>query len=53
MGGGKKRGEENLTNDTPPKQGFWTSPRTALSPLIKGVDLILNDEGAGCGSFFK
>ena len=22
MGGGKKRGEENLTNDTPPKRGF-------------------------------
>ena len=24
MGGGKKRREENLTNDTPPKKGFWT-----------------------------
>ena len=23
-GGGKKRGAENLTNDTPPKRGFWT-----------------------------
>ena len=23
-GGGKKRGEENLTNDTTPKKGFWT-----------------------------
>ena len=23
-GGGKKRGEENLTNDTPPKKGFCT-----------------------------
>ena len=23
-GGGKKRGEENLTNDTPPKEWFWT-----------------------------
>ena len=25
-GGGKKRGVENLTNDTPPKKGFWTPP---------------------------
>ena len=25
-GGGKRRGEENLTNDTPPKKGFWTPP---------------------------
>ena len=24
--GGKKRGEEDLTNDTPPKKGFWTPP---------------------------
>ena len=24
-GGGKKRGVENLTNDTPPKKGFWTT----------------------------
>ena len=23
-GGGKKRGEENLTNDTPSKKGLWT-----------------------------
>ena len=23
-GGGKRRGVENLTNDTPPKKGFWT-----------------------------
>ena len=29
-GGGKKRGEENLTNDTPPKKGFWT-------PLVRYV----------------
>ena len=26
-GGGKRRGVENLTNDTPPKKGFWTPPR--------------------------
>ena len=26
MGGWKKRGVENLTNDTPPKKGFWTPP---------------------------
>ena len=25
-GGGKKRGVENLMNDTPPKKGFWTPP---------------------------
>ena len=25
-GGGKKRGWKNLTNDTPPKKGFWTPP---------------------------
>ena len=29
-GGGKKRGAENLTNDTPPKKGFWT-------PLVRYV----------------
>ena len=29
-GGGKKRGVENLTNDTPPKKGFWT-------PLVRYV----------------
>ena len=34
-GGGKKRGEENLTNDTPPKKGFWTPPSygTFSTPL--------------------
>ena len=31
-GGGKKRGVENLTNDTPPKKGFWTPPRTVRFP---------------------
>ena len=30
MGGWKKRGAENLTNDTPPKKGFWT-------PLVRYV----------------
>ena len=29
-GGEKKRGEENLTNETPPKKGFWT-------PLVRYV----------------
>ena len=29
-GGGKGRGVENLTNDTPPKKGFWT-------PLVRYV----------------
>ena len=29
-GGGKRRGVENLTNDTPPKKGFWT-------PLVRYV----------------
>ena len=29
-GGGKKRGVENLTNDTPPKKGVWT-------PLVRYV----------------
>ena len=31
-GGGKKRGVENLTNDTPPTTGFWTPPRTVRFP---------------------
>ena len=31
-GGGEKRGVENLTNDTPPKKGFWT-------PLVRYVFL--------------
>ena len=35
MGGGKKRGVENLANDTPPKKGFWTPPSygTFSTPL--------------------
>ena len=34
-GGGKKKGVENLTNDTPPKKGFWTPPSysTFSTPL--------------------
>ena len=36
-GGGKKRGEENLTNDTPPKKGFWTPHRTVRFPPPSGV----------------
>ena len=36
-GGGKKRGVENLTNDTPPKKGFWTPPRTVRFPPPSGV----------------
>ena len=31
-GGGKKRGVENLTNDTPSKKGFWTPPHTVRFP---------------------
>ena len=31
-GGGKRRGVENLTNDTPPKKGFWTPPPTVRFP---------------------
>ena len=32
----KRRGVENLTNDTPPKKGFWTAPRTVrfLPPQV-------------------
>ena len=34
-GGGKKRGVENLMNDTPPKKGFWDPPSygTFSTPL--------------------
>ena len=35
--GGKKRGVENLTNDTPPKKEFWTPPRTVRLPPLSGV----------------
>ena len=40
MGGGKKRGVENLTNDTPPKKGFWTPPRTVRFPPPSGVSAL-------------
>ena len=35
MGGWQKEGLENLTNDTPPKKGFWTPPSygTFSTPL--------------------
>ena len=39
-GGGKKRGVENLTNDTPPKKGFWTPPRTVRFPPPSGVSAL-------------
>ena len=32
----KKRGVENLMNDTPPKKGFWTPPRTVRFPPPSG-----------------
>ena len=35
-GGGKKRGVEDLTNDAPPKTGFWTPPRTVRFPPPSG-----------------
>ena len=39
----KKRGVENLTNDTPPKHGFWTPPpppRTVRFPPPSGVNAL-------------
>ena len=36
----QKRGVENLTNDTPPKQGFWTPPRTVRFPPPSGVSAL-------------
>ena len=39
-GGGKKRGVENLTNDAPPKTGFWTPPRTVRFPPPSGVSAL-------------
>ena len=39
-GGWKKRGVENLTNDTPPKKGFWTPPRTVRFPPPSGVSAL-------------
>ena len=31
---------ENLTNDTPPKKGFWTPPRTVRFPPPSGVSTL-------------
>ena len=39
MGGGKKRGVENLTNDTPPKKGVL-DPRTVRFPPPSGVSAL-------------
>ena len=39
-GGGKKRGVENLTNDTPSKKGFWTPPRTVRFPPPSAVSAL-------------
>ena len=39
-GGGKRRGVENLTNDTPPKKGFWTPPPTVRFPPPSGVSAL-------------
>ena len=39
--GGKRRGEENLTNDTPPKKGFWTPPSYGtFSTPLSGVSAL-------------
>ena len=39
-GGGKKRGVENLTNDTPPRKGFWTPLHTVRFPPPSGVSAL-------------
>ena len=39
-GGGKKKREENLTNDTPPKRGFGPPPRTVCFPTPSGVSAL-------------
>ena len=39
-GGGKRRGVENLTNDTPPKRGFGTPPPTVRFPPLSGVSAL-------------
>ena len=33
---------ENLTNDTPPKKGFWTPPRTVRFPPPSGVSALFS-----------
>ena len=40
MGGGNKRGVENLMNDTPPKNRFWTPPRMVRFPPPSGVSAL-------------
>ena len=40
MEGWKKRGVENLTNDTPPKKGLWTPARTVRFPPPSGVSAL-------------
>ena len=40
-GGGRKRGVESLTKDTPPKEGcHWTPPRTVRFPPPSGVSAV-------------
>ena len=40
-GGVEKRGgQENPTNDTPPRKGFWTPPRTVRFPPPSGVSAL-------------
>ena len=36
----KRGGDENLTKDTPPKNGFWTPLRLARFPLPSSVDAL-------------
>ena len=38
--GGKKRGLENLMNDTPPQKGFWTPPSSVRFPPLSGVSAL-------------
>ena len=40
IAGWKKRGVENLTNDTSPKKGFWTPPCTVRFPPLSGVSAL-------------
>ena len=39
--GVENRGEENLTNDTPSKKGFWTLLVRYVFPLLSGVSALL------------
>ena len=40
-GGGKEGGVENLTNDTPPKNGVWTPPSYGTFSTPSGVSALL------------